>query len=137
MTDGVQQTIPQHNYRLDAAALESKRFGEVSCREYREAVLHQLPHSWSRLSDTRLREAFFAKHRQARKAALPAQDSAKKAGEAAKKGPKGKAQLRAEMAEEMAKEANALVAHTQEGMVIVNLFNGAAPSFMRSTHTTL
>jgi len=36
---------PQHEYRLDATALEGRRFGELACREYRESVLHSLPHS--------------------------------------------------------------------------------------------
>ena len=29
----------QHSYKLDAAALEGRHFGEVECRDYREAVL--------------------------------------------------------------------------------------------------
>ena len=27
--------VPQHNYRLDAASLNQRHFGEVECREYR------------------------------------------------------------------------------------------------------
>ena len=32
------------NYRLDAASLASRQFGEVSCREFRESVMHVMPH---------------------------------------------------------------------------------------------
>ena len=32
------------NYRLDAASLASRQFGEVSCREFRESVMQVMPH---------------------------------------------------------------------------------------------
>eukprot|EP00892_Ulva_mutabilis_P008601 jgi/Ulvmu1/6112/UM027_0090.1 len=118
-----QQTIPQHNYRLDAASLEGKRFGEVSCREYREAVLRNLPHSWSRMSDTLLREAYFAKHRAARQTKVP-DKPADRAARSMKERVRAASEARAEVRVEMAQQANALVAHTEEGMTIVNLFNG-------------
>ncbi|KXZ54830.1 hypothetical protein GPECTOR_4g901 [Gonium pectorale] len=54
---------PQNNYRLDAEKLEGRHFGEASCREYRESLLHVLPHVWERPADTRLVEAHFVKHR--------------------------------------------------------------------------
>jgi hypothetical protein len=63
---------PQHNYRLDATALVGRHYGEVECREYREAVLAALPHAWARPADTRLHLAHWAKHRHARKRAPPA-----------------------------------------------------------------
>ncbi|KAG2434923.1 hypothetical protein HYH02_012121 [Chlamydomonas schloesseri] len=55
--------VPQHQYRLDAEKLEGRHFGEASCRDYRESVLHVLPHVWDRPADTRLIEAHFIKHR--------------------------------------------------------------------------
>jgi hypothetical protein len=39
-------TIPQHNYKLDAASLNSRHTGEADCREYRESVLSVMPHRW-------------------------------------------------------------------------------------------
>lgn len=95
-----------------------------------------MPHSWSRLSDTRLREAFFAKHRSARPPQVPDKKDAKsKDGKGKDDRGKdvGKAALRAELREEMAQQANALVAHTQEGMSIVNLYNGAPRSTSAAT----
>lgn len=63
--------IPQHNYKLDAAALAGRHVGEVSCRDYREAVLRQLPHKWTSVHDTRLDVVHFEKHaRQAHAAPL-------------------------------------------------------------------
>ncbi|KAK9806239.1 hypothetical protein WJX72_006852 [[Myrmecia] bisecta] len=59
-----EQVIPQHNYRLDANSLNSRHYGEVSCRDFRESVLHAMPHMWSRLSDTRLQLAHFTRHKQ-------------------------------------------------------------------------
>lgn len=47
--------------RLDAEKLEGRHFGEASCRDYRESVLHVLPHVWDRPADTRLMEAHFIK----------------------------------------------------------------------------
>jgi hypothetical protein len=34
-------------YRLDAEKLEGRHYGQASCRDYRESLLHVLPHSWS------------------------------------------------------------------------------------------
>ena len=41
---------PQHDYRLDAASLDGRRYGEASCRQYRESILHALPHSYASAS---------------------------------------------------------------------------------------
>ena len=38
--------------RLEADKLEGRHFGEASCREYRESVMHVLPHSWTHPLDT-------------------------------------------------------------------------------------
>lgn len=122
----MQETIPQHNYRLDAAALEAKRFGEVSCRDYREAILRNLPHAWGRLSDTYMHEAHFAKHRTARSdgghsRAGDENGSGKKAGRRPRgePGPGGVGSVTAAPL-----PPNALVAHTEEGLTAVNLYSG-------------
>ncbi len=39
-----EEVIPQHNYRLDAKSLNSRHYGEVSCRNFRESVLAAMPH---------------------------------------------------------------------------------------------
>ena len=39
-----EQLIPQHNYRLDAASLAGRHYGQASCREYRGSVLRSMPH---------------------------------------------------------------------------------------------
>ena len=43
---------PRPPYRLEADKLEGRHFGEASCREYRESVMHVLPHSWTHPLDT-------------------------------------------------------------------------------------
>jgi hypothetical protein len=54
--------IPQHNYKLDAASLNSRHTGEADCREYRESVLSVMPHRWDSREDTRFELAHFRKH---------------------------------------------------------------------------
>lgn len=39
-----EELVPQHNFRLDAASLEGKHYGEVACRDFRESVLAVMPH---------------------------------------------------------------------------------------------
>ena len=39
-----QQLLPALDFRMDAAALEARHFGEVACRDFRESVLAVLPH---------------------------------------------------------------------------------------------
>ena len=46
--------------------MEGRHFGEASCRDYRESLLHVLPHAWTRPADARLEEAHFVKHRASR-----------------------------------------------------------------------
>lgn len=56
--------MPQNDYRLDAEKLEGRHFGEASCRQYRESILHAaLPHSWDTVHDTKMVEAHFVKHK--------------------------------------------------------------------------
>eukprot|EP00798_Chlamydomonas_sp_ICE-L_P012029 gene12029-15131_t len=54
LEEEARELIPQHDFRLDAEKLEGRHFGESSCRDYRNSLLHILPHSWDRPSDTRL-----------------------------------------------------------------------------------
>jgi hypothetical protein len=130
----MQGTIPQHNYRLEAVSLAERRFGEVSCREYRESILRVLPHSWTQLADTRLQAAHFARRRESRGASkaklaegtkappvqvrLPFSDTVDVAG--------GEMVAGASHATRHSKvKANALVAHSEQGLDIINLFTGA------------
>lgn len=57
------QLIPQHNYKLDAHALNGRHPGEVECREFRESILGVMPHRWDRREDTLLELAHFRKHK--------------------------------------------------------------------------
>lgn len=53
--------------RLDAEQLVGRHYGEASCRDYRESLLHQaLPHVWTDTTDTAMYEAHFVKHKAAR-----------------------------------------------------------------------
>ncbi|XP_062102505.1 uncharacterized protein LOC133812717 [Humulus lupulus] len=55
--------IPQHNYKLDVQALNSRHPGEYECREFRESILGVMPHHWDRREDTLLKLAHFRKHK--------------------------------------------------------------------------
>ncbi|CAN6162583.1 unnamed protein product [Urochloa humidicola] len=55
--------IPQHNYKLDVHALNSRQPGQFECREFREAILSVMPHHWDRREDTTLQLAHFRKHK--------------------------------------------------------------------------
>ncbi|KAL5557611.1 hypothetical protein UlMin_039847 [Ulmus minor] len=57
------QLIPQHNYKLDVQALNSRHPGEYECREFRESILGVLPHHWDRREDTLLKLAHFKRHK--------------------------------------------------------------------------
>ncbi|CAL5366307.1 unnamed protein product [Camellia sinensis] len=54
------QLIPQHNYKLDAHALNSRHPGEG---EFRESILGVMPHQWDRREDTLLKLAHFRRHK--------------------------------------------------------------------------
>jgi hypothetical protein len=131
----VQGTTPQHNYRLNAVSLAERRFGEVSCRDYRESLLRVLPHSWTQLADTRLQAAYFARHRASRGAAkqklaeggggkspptvavrMPFADTVD--GVMMVPAPQGAGHPKV--------RANVLVAHSEQGLDIINLFTGAS-----------
>ncbi|XP_034224905.1 uncharacterized protein LOC117634794 isoform X2 [Prunus dulcis] len=55
--------IPQHNYKLDVQALNSRQPGEFECREFRESILGVMPHHWDRREDTLLELARFKRHK--------------------------------------------------------------------------
>lgn len=55
--------IPQHNYKLDVHALNSRHPGEFECRQFRESILGVMPHRWDRREDTLLKLAHFQKHK--------------------------------------------------------------------------
>nr|ATG70691.1 FG-GAP repeat-containing protein [Hesperocyparis arizonica]ATG70692.1 FG-GAP repeat-containing protein [Hesperocyparis bakeri] len=57
------ELIPQYNYKLDAQALNSRRPGEVECKEFRESILGVMPHHWERREDTKFELAHFRKHK--------------------------------------------------------------------------
>ncbi|CAL0314460.1 unnamed protein product [Lupinus luteus] len=57
------QLIPQHNYKLDVNALNSRQPGEFECRQFRESILAVMPHHWDRREDTLLKLAHFRRHK--------------------------------------------------------------------------
>ncbi|XP_071913575.1 uncharacterized protein [Coffea arabica] len=57
------QLIPQHNYKLDAHALNSRHPGEFECRDFRESILGVMPHHWDRREDTLFELAHFRRHK--------------------------------------------------------------------------
>ncbi|KAJ8764530.1 hypothetical protein K2173_006270 [Erythroxylum novogranatense] len=57
------QLIPQHNYKLDVQALNTRHPGEFECREFRESILGVMPHHWDRREDTVLQLAHFRRHK--------------------------------------------------------------------------
>ncbi|KAL0378311.1 UNVERIFIED_CONTAM: hypothetical protein Sradi_3136600 [Sesamum radiatum] len=57
------QLIPQHNYKLDVHALNTRHPGEFECREFRESILGVMPHHWDRREDTLLKLAHFRRHK--------------------------------------------------------------------------
>nr|AAL58934.1 AT3g51050/F24M12_90 [Arabidopsis thaliana]AAN64522.1 At3g51050/F24M12_90 [Arabidopsis thaliana] len=62
-TSDASQLIPQHNYKLDVHALNSRHPGEFECREFRESILSVMPHRWDRREDTLLKLAHFRRHK--------------------------------------------------------------------------
>ncbi|KAA8531935.1 hypothetical protein F0562_006348 [Nyssa sinensis] len=57
------ELIPQHNYKLDVHALNTRHPGEFECREFRESILGVMPHHWDRREDTLLKLAHFRRHK--------------------------------------------------------------------------
>lgn len=57
------EMVAQHGYHMTAERENALHYGEASCRDYREAVLNVLPHSWHYPRDTSIKLAHFEKHR--------------------------------------------------------------------------
>ncbi|XP_039011394.1 uncharacterized protein LOC120140478 isoform X2 [Hibiscus syriacus] len=57
------QLVPQHNYKLDVQALNSRQPGEFECRQFRESILGVTPHHWDRREDTLLMLSHFKRHK--------------------------------------------------------------------------
>ncbi|KAI8476096.1 MAG: hypothetical protein J3K34DRAFT_285487 [Monoraphidium minutum] len=151
-----EELAPQHSFKLDAEKLAGRHYGELSCREFRESVLHALPHHWAAPPDTRLEAAAFFRHREgagAQKGQLAAAAAARaasagRASGSAARAPssswlfgshrtRGSAAAAARAREQAGagarhahlahnSSANALVAHLQQGLEVVHLFTGRA-----------
>ncbi|XP_019177507.1 PREDICTED: uncharacterized protein LOC109172727 [Ipomoea nil] len=67
--------IPQHNYKLDVHALNSRHPGEFECREFRESVLGVMPHRWDRREDTLLKLSHFKRHKRKTLKKMPGKTS--------------------------------------------------------------
>nr|GMD56479.1 uncharacterized protein LOC109172727 [Ipomoea batatas] len=67
--------IPQHNYKLDAHALNSRHPGEFECREFRESILGVMPHRWDRREDTILKLSHFKRHKRKTLKKMPGKTS--------------------------------------------------------------
>ncbi|KAG6397396.1 hypothetical protein SASPL_143563 [Salvia splendens] len=70
-TSDAAQLIPQHNYKLDVHALNTRHPGEFECREFRESILGVMPHHWERREDTVLMLAHFRRHKRKTLKKLP------------------------------------------------------------------
>lgn len=55
--------MPQHNYKLDVNALNTRHPGEFECREFKESILGVMPHKWDRREDTSFQLAHFRRHK--------------------------------------------------------------------------
>lgn len=139
-TDSMADTlVPQHHYKLDAASLSARHFGEVSCKEFRESVLEVLPHRWTSRTDTRFALAHFARHRH--RSMLGGDDKGKSTGKRRDSNKVTGALGRAADAAGLTKGAgtapagrptshahalppNVLVAHLRDGIEAVHLYTG-------------
>ncbi|GBF99911.1 hypothetical protein Rsub_12819 [Raphidocelis subcapitata] len=144
-----EELTPQNSYKLDAERLAARHYGELSCRDFRESVLHALPHLWARPLDTRLEAAAFVRHREG--AGSMKQQLARTAAERAASAGRGSsppsaswlfnAGRRSRTPAAAAREqrgaaarhpylaannsaANAVVGHIQEGLEVVHLYTG-------------
>ncbi|KAH6810210.1 FG-GAP repeat-containing protein [Perilla frutescens var. hirtella] len=74
-TSDTSQLIPQHNYKLDVHALNTRQPGEFECREFRESILGVMPHHWERREDTVLKLAHFRRHKRKAMKKLPGKNT--------------------------------------------------------------
>ncbi|KAJ4785577.1 tRNA uridine 5-carboxymethylaminomethyl modification enzyme MnmG [Rhynchospora pubera] len=82
--------LPQHNYKLDAHALNSRRPGEFECRDFRESVLRVMPHHWDRREDTSFQLAHFKKHKRKTTKKIPGRSTATTVHKPSEDNPLGK-----------------------------------------------
>ena len=141
---------PQHNYKLDVQSNEQHQ-DEVDWRQYRDSVLHSLPHSWRRRDDTWLELKHFAKQRRqkptkgASGGGSSATDSSLLDGAAAAAeilarplsagGSAGSAS--GPVIGPAAPPPNVIVAHRADGLDVVHLFSGrllCQVRLMQGTH---
>lgn len=131
---GLQEaTVPtQHSLRAAAQLQEGVHYGEASCRDYREAVLSSLPHSWFTSRDTKLHLAHFHRHRAhqgAQKEQLSTLASQRQRGHQPRPQNQPGA-ISPPLAASVAGKnhahppPNVIVAHVEEGIEAVHLFSG-------------
>eukprot|EP00963_Diacronema_lutheri_P010041 scaffold950_cov360-Pavlova_lutheri.AAC.8 len=131
---GEGNTVPLHNYRLDAHLLQGRHYGEASCREYKESVLKSLPHRWISRRDTNLGLARFEKQRMSSKRSASTRSSrssgaqeadpnlvTKAIGKAADTVAQGK---RGTSRQNKRPAPNTLVAHVRDGLEAIHLYSG-------------
>ena len=154
VTDDENNLSPQHNYKLDVQSNEQHQ-DEVDWRQYRDSVLHSLPHSWRRRDDTWLELKHFAKQRRQKprstdEAKANAEDSLLPAatvaadimarplsagGNSGSTGPKPSGMLGP-----FQPPPNVIVAHRADGLDVVHLFSGrmlCQLRLMQGTHADI
>ena len=140
---------PQHNYKLDVQSNEQHQ-DEVDWRQYRDSVLHSLPHSWRRRDDTWLELKHFARQKRQKPekqpagsntadsllygAATAAEVLARPLSAGASSSGSG---LSGTMFGPVAPPPNVIVAHRADGLDVVHLFSGrllCQVRLMQGTH---
>lgn len=138
---------PQHNYKLDVQSNEQHQ-DEVDWRQYRDSVLHSLPHSWRRRDDTWLELKHFARQKRQKPVAPDsnAADSLLYGAAAAAEvlarplsagGSIGGSGLSGTTFGPVAPPPNVIVAHRADGLDVVHLFSGrllCQVRLMQGTH---
>lgn len=132
--EGDGNTVPLHNYRLDAHLLQGRHYGEASCREYKDSVLKSLPHRWTSRRDTNLELARFQKQRMSSKRRTTMQPSTTKNARGAD--PNLVTKTIGKVVDSVAQgkqgapkqqghpEPNTLVAHIRDGLEAIHLYSG-------------
>ena len=129
-------------FRVQAEHLTSMDYSEVSCRDYRESILHNLPHQWLHRVDTQLVLSHFEKHKYGkgeRKKHLASSEkktsSSKSSCVGEKCGKDAVAKVLGKVSEKAASDGrrrptndtrppNAIVAHLKEGIEAIHLYTG-------------
>lgn len=137
---------PQHNYKLDVQSNEQHQ-DEVDWRQYRDSVMHSLPHSWRRRDDTWLELKHFARQtrQQPVKQSSDSESLLYGAAEVAEllarplsAGASGDSSgLAGALVGPIAPPPNVIVAHRADGLDVVHLFSGrllCQVRLMQGTH---